>query len=161
MLSLFGRTNVQRKLPANFSLHGDISMRYNNKDYSTREMTYLIKYIRNLLLDYANTNNLDFGKMNYCLANLYRDETDHMDWHQDNKIKGGLDNDPIVSVSFGNTREFWIRDVITKEEESFLLEAGDLFIMLPGFNHKYEHALTCSPTEIQGRINLTFRSELL
>ena len=50
-------------------------------------------------------------------------------------------NSSIYSVSIGGTRKFSIKDKNTKEVISFELEDGDLFIMKPGCQERYEHCI--------------------
>ena len=49
-------------------------------------------------------------KFNSVLANYYRDGHDTVDWHTDGEPALGK-NPPIASISFGDTRNFELREI--------------------------------------------------
>jgi alkylated DNA repair dioxygenase AlkB len=91
------------------------------------------------------------------LLNLYRDGKDGVGWHRDNEREYG--NNPIGSVSFGETRPFQIRHKFRKELEKITipLDHGSFLIMAGPIQQFWEHQIPKTAKEIKPRINLTFR----
>jgi len=164
-LAVHGDSDWENKRQANYSLTGLMKsgMGWRSDDRQpTQKYTEAMVAIRDLLLSYANANGLDFGTMNYCLANLYKDGDSNMGWHVDGTRQGVIETNPIVSVSFGDSRimEWQTRDTSDEEGlvvDSVLLESGDVFVISDEFQKLYEHRIP--PMKDKGaRINLTFRS---
>ena len=101
--------------------------------------------------------NLTLLKFNGVLVNLYRDGKDSMGWHSDNEKE--LGTDPIiVSVVFGDTRRFLIREKkVKKNKKEILFENGDIMLMGKGVQNDWEHSVPKTAKESGERINLTFR----
>jgi alkylated DNA repair dioxygenase AlkB len=93
-------------------------------------------------------------KLNSCLANWYRDGEDSMGWHSDNEREL---RDAIVSVSFGATRSFQLREGRKGAPITLPLEHGSVLVMTVSSQRHYAHRL---PKQRQAgtRINLTFRT---
>jgi alkylated DNA repair dioxygenase AlkB len=91
----------------------------------------------------------------YCLVHLYMDGDAGIAWHNDKEALAT----PVVSVSFGATREFRLRQIgqTTGYAQSFQLGSGDLLIMKSGCQQRYEHSIIKSKKVTAARINLTFR----
>jgi len=145
---------------ANFSLTGRMynGMNWLKERVLTRKYTDAMVEIRDLLLAYAEANDLDWGTMNYCIANLYRDGNDYIDWHVDHTRQRQVETKPIVNVSLGDSRIIeWRKIGEEKLEGGYLMESGDVLVMYPEFQTLYEHKV---PTVIgkNNRISLTFRS---
>lgn len=97
-----------------------------------------------------------FGiQCDYCLVHLYLDGEAGIAWHNDKEAL----NSNVVSVSFGATRVFRLRNIGQTQGwvGSFNLNSGDLFIMGPLCQQKYEHTIIKSKLVTESRINLTFR----
>ncbi|OLS26933.1 MAG: hypothetical protein HeimC2_13640 [Candidatus Heimdallarchaeota archaeon LC_2] len=94
--------------------------------------------------------------MNYTWGNRYRDGNDKVGKHKDNE-KWHSKIDPIISVSFGDYRHFDIYDDY-KRIERVDLGFGDIFLMMPGFQQLYYHAVPTQKSITDSRINLTFRT---
>jgi alkylated DNA repair dioxygenase AlkB len=83
---------------------------------------------------------------NHVIATCYRDEEDNIGYHND-KVKDIKPNTPIVSLSFGETREFHFGrpDPNDKKktifERAFVLQSGDMFILGPITNQLHRHAI--------------------
>ena len=79
--------------------------------------------------------------------------------HSDNEFLFQADkqNSCIVSVSFGATRKFVIRDKRTGAEMNVKLSHGDLLTMEGLMQKFYEHGVVQSAVPVDYRINLTFR----
>jgi alpha-ketoglutarate-dependent dioxygenase alkB family protein 2 len=82
--------------------------------------------------------------------------SDKVGWHSDNE-KLLNKNKPIISVSFGTTRDFDVRLTSNiKKKWRQALNSGDVVIMMPGVQQKYQHHIP--PRSGKGRrYNLTFR----
>lgn len=98
-------------------------------------------------------------KYNSVLANLYRDGSDYMGWHQDNEAELGV-SPSIASLSLGESRRFVLRHLKTGEKREFELSSGALLIMAGKTQGYWQHAVP-KTAKIKGpRINLTFRNIL-
>lgn len=96
-------------------------------------------------------------EFNSVLCNFYKNGNDSISWHSDNEPE--LDpNSPIVSVSFGATRIFEIKENSTSKVTKIPLIDGSVFIMPAGFQDKYQHRIPKEPKIQTPRINLTFRN---
>lgn len=101
----------------------------------------------------------DFFRLscNSALLNLYRDGNDSMGWHRDNEKELGR-HPLIVSVSFGASRKFQLREYKTKENLISLdLEHGSVLIMKGESQPHWEHRVPKQPKLQEPRINITFR----
>eukprot|EP01112_Ceratiomyxa_fruticulosa_P014376 TRINITY_DN4111_c0_g2_i1.p1 TRINITY_DN4111_c0_g2~~TRINITY_DN4111_c0_g2_i1.p1 ORF type:complete len:258 (-),score=56.72 TRINITY_DN4111_c0_g2_i1:88-861(-) len=88
------------------------------------------------------------------LVNFYESGEDYVSAHSDKDCKDTF----LASFSFGATREFLIRDKVTKKiTHRYNLESGSLFIMKPGMQEKFIHELPARPKIREGRINVTMR----
>lgn len=92
------------------------------------------------------------------LANLYRDGSDGVAWHQDDEPE--LGEEPVIgSVSLGQTRRFQLRHKHRKDLEtvSINLGNGSLLVMRGSTQRFWQHQLPKSSAPVGARINLTFR----
>jgi len=93
----------------------------------------------------------------FCLCGLYEDHTVGIPMHHD-EIEH--DDDVIVSLSFGSTRVFEMKEVYdTTPTLRFLLEEGDLVIMTGKNQRIAQHAVPEMKTPCGPRVNLTFRTK--
>ena len=92
-------------------------------------------------------------EINYGLIHYYHDKNSKINWHSDREAL----RSPIYSVSIGGTRQFCLRDKNTKEVFTFNLHDGDLFIMKPGCQERYEHCIKSLKSFNMPRISITFR----
>lgn len=111
-----------------------------------------------------------------CFFNRYANEKQHLGWHADDL--GGMDHDrPIAVVSFGASREIWVREKPADTERADqllrsglvpqdlaaplvhrqLLEPCSLFVMPPGMQRTHQHRIPKNPFPCGPRISLTFR----
>jgi alkylated DNA repair dioxygenase AlkB len=113
------------------------------------------KWLLDIQAQITQITSLDF---NSVLINKYRDGSDYVSWHQDNEKELGID--PIIaSLSFGETRNFKLRNVGNKDlKVDVKLEHGDLLIMGPSIQTNWQHELPKSKTKNGCRYNLTFRT---
>lgn len=110
---------------------------------------YAEKLRHKLIRDYSLVSN-------GVLVNSYRDGTESMGWHSDDEkeIESGSD---IASVTLGASRDFFIRNKLTKEKTVLTLNSGDLLIMHWPMQQHWEHALPKRMRVKQTRVNYTFR----
>ena len=79
-----------------------------------------------------------------------------MGWHSDQEKE--LDHEkPIASLSFGATREFFMRHRKEKVKQVLNLRDGDLLIMYPNCQKFWQHSIPTRRKVINARLNLTFR----
>ena len=93
---------------------------------------------------------------NSVLLNLYRSGNDSISWHTDAEPE--LGRDPVIaSVNFGETRNFQLRHIETKEKIEIELVHGSLLIMQGELQHFWQHQVPKTSRKVNERINLTFR----
>ncbi len=104
----------------------------------------------------ADADALAKENFNALVLQLYRDGKDRVGWHADEDACVGQ-NPSIVSISFGETRSFWLKEKTRASEVLKLtLQAGDVVLMQGTLQHAYLHKVP-SEEEKSARINLTFR----
>ena len=117
-----------------------------------------------------------FGETyNFCICGLYRDGGDSISYHSD-KLQSLVPGYPIVSVTFGATRDFMVKprkDALRRglvediKPIRIPLNNGDVCTMSLDMQNKYLHSVprraNVTPIDIEGygstteRINITFR----
>lgn len=119
------------------------------------------------LVSAARSAQPKLGKMNptHLLLLLYRDAKG-MAWHRDSDPNDGDNDEPIVSISLGNTCEFGYKPLL-QPERRISLESGDVLIW-GGPQRMLEHCVlgvvpNSCPRELwdlvgDARMNFTFRS---
>ncbi|MDB4988524.1 MAG: alpha-ketoglutarate-dependent dioxygenase alkB [Myxococcaceae bacterium] len=95
---------------------------------------------------------------NSVLCNLYRDGRDSMGMHSDSEPELGP-SPQVASISLGAPRRFMLRH---RRGPSFgkldlMLEHGSLLLMRGTTQHVYKHGMAKVSTQVEPRINLTFR----
>lgn len=93
---------------------------------------------------------------NSVLLTYYRDGRDHVTWHADDEKELG-DQPVIASLSLGATRRFQFRDKSDHTTGHMFLDDGDLLLMHPAFQFRWQHCVPTEPAVTAPRINLTFR----
>lgn len=138
---------------------GDSSKLIKDKTWKGIQYNQLFNTLRtklqNIIIDEINEIK-DSPELNFCWGNRYRDGRDKVGKHKDDE-RGHSKTDPIVSLSFGTHRFF---DIYRENKmiERVSLGMGDIFLMMPGFQDKYFHAVPKQLKVKDPRINLTFRS---
>ncbi len=102
------------------------------------------------------TTNVEY---NFILYAYYRDGNDSITWHSDDEKFLGKST-TISGVSFGNTRDFQLKNKITKEIEKIPMSHGDLIVMKNDCQETYEHAVLKTKESVGERISLTFRKAI-
>ena len=147
-IKLFGREYLSPRLTA---WYGEKSYEYSGYKWGKNTWPKSIKKIKE---DIEKLTSLEF---NGVLVNLYRNGQDSMGWHSDNEKE--LGGDPkIVSVVFGETRRFLIRDKkLKKNKKEIKFENGDIMLMGSGVQKNWEHSIPKTAKNVGERVNLTFR----
>ena len=153
---LYGKVQRQRRNVVMYSKEGVLGYRYSGNIMPARPISEQVKLVE--LLDTVN----GFLKtdLNGLLINQYKDGNDYIGAHSDSE--SSIDTtQPIVSLSFGESRIFRIRDKKSKQiVQDFVLKSGDLFVMKSGFQSLYTHEIP-KQTKVGGeRISVTFRKHL-
>ena len=91
----------------------------------------------------------------YVLVHIYANGEAGIAFHSDKEAGSST----VCSVSFGAPRKFRLRRVGETKgfDHEFILQSSDVFVMLPGCQSKYQHAIIPEKRITQPRINLTFR----
>lgn len=144
VLKMFGKEIPIPRTQAGF---GDKGVKYK---FSGIEWTPTLLQIKNKVEEYTKL------KFNFVLANYYKDEEDYISFHSDDEKE--LGNNPIVSISFGATRDFILQHNVTKEKIKVELKAGSILIMYHPTNQYYKHSIPKDKKVKDPRINLTFRT---
>lgn len=82
-------------------------------------------------------------------CNYYRNGEDYLPYHQDNY------NCDIISLSFGSSRDFYFKNIQTKERTHFKLENGDFIYFPEEINKIYQHGIPLRKKIKDYRINIT------
>jgi alkylated DNA repair dioxygenase AlkB len=113
-----------------------------------------VYYIKELLNDLPEFEEFKL-EFDTVLINGYNGK-DKVGWHSDDEELLNSEK-PIVSVSFGGTRDFDIKLIDDKNQKWRLsLNDGDVVVMMPGVQKKYYHQVP-SRMKAKRRYNLTFR----
>lgn len=113
----------------------------------------LSKKLQQLLNDINKITNRDY---NSILINRYNDGNNSIGAHSDNEKE--IDNDLVVSLSYGSTRKFRIRNKQTKEIiKDILLKSLDICIMGGNFQKDYTHEIPIEKKIKDERYSFTFR----
>lgn len=94
---------------------------------------------------------------NSCLLNLYRDGSQGMAGHSDDKKEWGPET-VMASLSFGAARTFAFRHQRSGEKREMLLQHGQLIVMRGATQSHWQHAFMKSARVHAPRGNLTLRT---
>ena len=129
-------------------------MNYSNINFEAKPLTKTLDKIRKKIEQETSSY------YNSVLMNLYRNGNDSMGWHSDDE---NIYNPqaPIASLSLGGSR--WMKFKKTKKglgkkTLKLRLNTGDLILMKHPTQEILKHTIPKSSTDIEERINLTFRS---
>lgn len=152
-IRLFGRWHRIPRLQCWIADAG-VVYRYSGRTLPAHDWSAELARLRRL------TSEITGRPFNSVLANLYRDGNDSMGWHADDEAE--LGPAPwIASWSFGANREFSLRRKgQTRTETQITLHDGELLLMSPAVQQRWQHALPRRKTITVARLNLTFRQVL-
>ena len=140
-----------------------LAMSKHYRDLSEDDVVcYITKELENLI-------NFDDKAVsfNHVIGTAYRNGKDNISWHND-KPTDIRPNTPIISLSFGETRELCLGKPNKTDNKktdclhSISVEEGDLFVLGPKTNEKYRHTIVRAKRKIDDeqvgpRISLVFR----
>ena len=127
------------------------------KDYSINNQLLVSQPIPEEFFEIINY----YSKLYHCdfnmiLINWYPNGSYYIRSHSDNE-KQIINNSPIVSISYGETRKFVTENIHTSEKRSYILENYDTIAMLGTFQHEYKHSVPKQPEITKERINVSLR----
>lgn len=149
-VKIAGREVMQPRLTSSYGNEG-ITYYYSGSTNQAIPWTKTLLEIKHKIEDI--TGNFNF--YNYCLLNQYRSEKDSVGWHTDSEKN--MNAAMIGSLSLGETRRFRIKNLATKEVETFEVKNGTLILMAGTFQDKFVHEVPKETSPRNMRINLTFR----
>lgn len=148
-IMVYGRKAIQHRSIGFFS---NVSEGY----YYSRQLTRSMPLTHNLenLLSLVNTKfNSDF---NGILVNKYPDGTHYIGKHSDDE--NSLSNIGVVSISYGATRKFRIRDKLTNQIiRDIPTTSKEIWIMGGDFQKEFTHEIPVEKRIKNSRISFTFR----
>ena len=144
---IFGRKYFQPRLIKYF---GEKNYCYSNSILKKEKMPELIFKLKEFC------ENKFLIKLNCVLINYYRDENDSMGKHSDDEKELG-ENPNIVSISFGDERDFIVQNKKTKQNYKLVLKDNSVLLMRWNSQKGFFHEIRKVKTKKDFRINLTFR----
>ncbi len=124
----------------------------NNEDTVGDVPVAALKMLLNILIRVKTLLNFDFDRL---LINRYENGTDYIGSHSDKEVYPG---DPVISICYGATRTFRIRDRITK---AIVLDVphqnGTLLVMAGNFQHEFKHEIPVQKRVQGARVSVTLR----
>ena len=150
---LYGKEVTQRRYVGFFS-DESIGYKYSNKLAKSKPLK------PHLIMMLHKINQLFNANFNGILINKYNDGADYISPHSDDETN--LDPIGVVSLSYGSTRTFRIRNKKTKKK--FLdvqLQSNDLLLMGGNFQKEFTHEIPIQKSIQQPRISFTFRKHVI
>ena len=150
---VYGKKCLQRRSVGFFS-DSSIGYKYSGKIEKSQALTQNLK----LLLNYINnTFNSDF---NGILVNKYKDGLDYISDHSDNEHE--ISNKGVISISYGATRKFRIRNKLTKKIVKDIPTENYQIIQMSGnFQKEFLHGIPIQKKIKGERISFTFPKHLV
>lgn len=143
---------VRERRLTGFQSNSDAIIKYSDKEMIPEKFTKCVAYVKKMIEEKFKLN------FDSCLINYYVNQEDYMRFHKDDV---GVSKSPnIITVSFGETREFQVRLRADKDiKYYFELKNGDVFRMFENCQDLYDHSIPPVQNGISkgGRISLTFR----
>lgn len=157
---MFGRPAVSRRTQRFFATNPKIKYNFTGAPGETHSLEEGAGLVQKCL-DFAKQKYPEFD-FNGALVNLYKDFTDYIGWHADDErdLNPGA---PILSFSFGSSRDFKIRKKIRNENDPEAVRTvktlhNFLIVMGGDMQKEYEHSVLKSAKLGGWRINVTVRS---
>ena len=148
-IKIFGKVCYQQRCVGFFS--NEIKQyKYSNQISLSKPMT---SSLTTLL---SQVNNLYGTTYNAILVNKYKSGKDYISRHSDDETN--LDNSGVVSISYGATRKFRVRDKKTKKIlKDINLEPYSIIQMGGKFQEEFTHEVPIQKKITDERISFTFR----
>ena len=150
---VYGKKCLQRRSVGFFS-DSIIGYKYSGKIETSQRLTKNLK----ILLDHINIKfNSDF---NGILVNKYKDGLEYISDHSDNEQE--ISDKGVISISYGATRKFRIRNKLTKKIVKDILTENYQIIQMSGnFQKGFLHGIPIEKKIKEERISFTFRKHLV
>jgi alkylated DNA repair dioxygenase AlkB len=149
-ITVYGKNHLQPRLTALFGNEGK-PYGYSNIIMQPHHWNPLLIYIKEEIEKVCSEN------FTSVLLNYYRNGQDSNGWHADNEKELGK-NPIIASLSFGQDRTFQLKHNTLDIRQNINLQHGSLLLMKGTTQHFWKHQIPKTKKEIEGRINLTFRT---
>jgi alkylated DNA repair dioxygenase AlkB len=149
-ITVYGKNHLQPRLTALFGNEGK-PYGYSNIIMQPHHWNPLLVYIKEKIEKVCSEN------FTSVLLNYYRNGQDSNGWHADNEKELGK-NPIIASLSFGQDRTFQLKHNTLDIRQNINLQHGSLLLMKGTTQHFWKHQIPKTKKEIEGRINLTFRT---
>jgi alkylated DNA repair dioxygenase AlkB len=152
--AIFG--NIPTRMASVFAENNsNVSYTYSGKTKPTNDWNS----IPLLLFIKKEIEKLTNQQYDFVLLNYYPDGNASIGLHADDEQI--IDqNCSIVSVSFGESRNFILKHNLDKTKHVINLQDGDVFIMLPGTQQQWKHEIKKEKQKTKPRISLTFRKHI-
>ena len=151
-IKIFGKECRQNRNVGFFSNEVD-RYRYSN---SYMEAQMLDEFLNNLL---TIVNQETKNNFNGILVNYYENGNNYIGSHSDDESE--LGNNGVVTISYGSTRKFRIRDKNTKKIfKDIEISNGDMVHMGGKFQKEFLHEIPIQRKIIEQRYSFTFRRHL-
>ena len=149
---VYGKKCLQRRSVGFFS-DSIIGYKYSGKIETSQRLTKNLK----ILLDHINIKfNSDF---NGILVNKYKDGLEYISDHSDNEQE--ISDKGVISVSYGATRKFRIRNKLTKKIVKDILTENYQIIQMSGnFQKEFLDGIPIEKKIKEERISFTFRKHI-
>lgn len=146
---IYGKEATQHRNIGFFS-DESIGYRYSNQLAKSQALTQVLKK----LLD--EVNELYDADFNGILINKYVDGNDYIGKHSDDE--NNLSNIGVVSLSYGSTRKFRVRDKKTnKIVKDVLIKHNQIMHMGGNFQKEFTHEIPIEKKITTSRYSFTFR----
>ena len=150
---VYGKTHYPSR---QISLQGDgvDTYYYSGINHSICDFSHTVKKIKQIVKYITGYDT------NACLLNYYPDGKSSIGWHSDDE-RDINQNSPIISVSLGDSRDFYIREKFgDKNTIKLRLNNGDILVMGSGTQKNYLHSVP-KRAKAGPRISLTFRNIII
>ena len=133
---------------------------YANLKFKPNDFPSWFLKFQKLVFDAAGVHDCEF---NSCNVNYYYDGSEYVDWHADDEPLFGDSNTkvPILSLSIGQSRQFLVRNNLTRKITPIDLNNGDLLFMGGYLQSTHKHMLALAAGACEPRLNFTWRRCLL
>lgn len=151
-ITVCGKKCHQRRNVGFFS-NESVGYKYSRQMMNSKQLT-------GPLLELLYSVNASIGtRFNGILVNYYKNGEDYIGAHSDNEA--GLDKYGVVSLSYGASRKFRIRDKATKKILfDTNLNQGEMMHMGGNFQKLYTHEIPVEKKVKDGRYSFTFRKHM-
>ena len=150
---VFGKPAIQHRSIGFFS-DTSIGYHYSNKLAKSQPLTENLAKLLDII------NNVFKSDFNGILINKYLNGSDYIGAHSDDEKN--LSDNGVVAVSYGTTRNFRIRDKITRKIVANIPTLQNQIIHMGGnFQKEFTHEIPIQKKISETRYSLTFRRHLL